>query len=249
MTEGYAHIEASLAFESSVGYRALREGCPVHHVTEHEPPFYVVSRFDDVVATLKAPAVWSNRHGPGVFYQESGVLGTTDDPDHARQRAVLRHAFVPTAVARLEPTLRKMADDLLDDIVPRGEGDFVPLFALPFPALAIGELLGVRREDREMFGELSAVIVHALTGGDVAAYERARETLGDYIDARLDERAAVDAADAGSPDEPDDVLAAMLVARCDGRLSASEVRLLGHQPARHDAAATAPIPRRHAAAA
>ena len=239
MTEGYAHIEVSLAFEPSVGYRELRASCPVHHVTEHEPPFYVLSRFDDVVATLKAPGVWSNNHGPGVFYQESGVLGTTDDPDHARQRAVLRHAFVPTAVALLEPTLRKMADDLLDDIVPHGEGDFVPLFALPFPALAIGELLGVRREDRDMFGELSAVIVHALTGGDVAAYERAKETLGDYVDERLDERAAADARvderaghNAGSPAElagPADVLTAMLVARRDGRLSRAEVRLLGHQ--------------------
>ena len=229
MTEGYAHIEASLAFEPSVGYRELRAGCPVHHVTEHEPPFYVVGRFDDVVATLKAPGVWSNNSGPGVFYQESGVLGTTDDPDHARQRAVLRHAFVPTAVARMEPTLRKMADELLDDIVPSGSGDFVPLFALPFPALAIGELLGVHADDREMFGELSAVIVHALTGGDIVAYERAKETLGDYIDARLDERAGLDTANSERADQPDDVLTAMLVARRDGRLSGAEVRHLGHQ--------------------
>ena len=47
-----------------------------------------------------------------------------------------------------------IADDLLDEIVPRGEGDFVELYAFPFPAIVIGELLGVRAEDRDDFQQL-----------------------------------------------------------------------------------------------
>ena len=56
-----------------------------------------------------------------------------------------------------------IADELFDDIVPRGEGDFVELFALPFPAIAIGELLGVRPEDRDDFRRWSLV---AVSGAD-----------------------------------------------------------------------------------
>jgi len=184
----YSHIESSMSFEPTVGYRQLRDQCPVHHVADHDPPFYVLSRYADVVATLKQPSLWTNRDGPGVFYQETGVLGTTDDPDHARHRAVLRRSFVPTNINMLGPTMTAFADQLLDSMLPRGEGDFVPMFAAPLPALAIGELLGVRPADRAMFHDLTTTVALALTGGDLEAYVRARETLGDYIDEVLAER-------------------------------------------------------------
>jgi cytochrome P450 len=221
MNEDYSYVKASLAFEPSIGYTQLRGGCPVHHVVEHDPPFYAIGRFDDVVGTLKNPGLWGNRDGPGVFFQESGALGSADDPDHARHRRVLRDAFVPSAVARMEPSLVAMADELLDEFVPQGEGDFVSQFAFPFPALAIGDLLGVPPEDREMFRELSGQIVAALTGGDIAAYHRGKEAVGDYVEERLAERAG--------RDSDDDVLTSLLAARSDGRLSSAEVRHLGHQ--------------------
>jgi cytochrome P450 len=186
--------------------------------------YHVLRRFDDVVAALKDPATWRNADGPGVFYQEAGVLGTTDDPDHARHRRVLRGAFLPSAMTRLEPRLAAIADELLDEFVPRGEGDFVAAFAAPFPALAIGELLGVRPSDRRAFRDLSDVIVAALSGGDLDAYRAATAALGDYVDEVLAEREGVDVAAL-----PDDVFTTMLLARRDGTLSAGEVRHLGHQ--------------------
>jgi cytochrome P450 len=224
MNQPYSHIESSVAFEPTAEYAHLRKQCPVHHVADHDPPFFVVSRFDDVVDTLKQPALWGNNDGPGVFYQRGGVLGSADDPDHARHRAVLRRSFVPTNINTLEPRLTVLADDLLDEMLPLGTGDFVGLFAFPFPALAIGELLGVRAEDQLMFRDLADRIVAALTGGALEEYEQAKATLGDYIDARLSERDAL-------PDDelPDDVLTAMLLARRDGRLNDHEVRHLGHQ--------------------
>lgn len=224
MNQPYSHIESSMAFEPTIGYTDLRKHCPVHHVADHDPPFFVVSRFDDVVDTLKQPALWGNSDGPGVFYQRGGVLGSADDPDHARHRGVLRRSFVPTNINSLEPMLTMFADDLLDEMLPLCTGDFVRLFAFPFPALAIGHLLGVRAADQQMFRDLADRIVAALTGGDLAEYEQAKVTLGDYVDARLSERERL-------PDDelPDDVLTAMLLARRDERLSPAEVRHLGHQ--------------------
>jgi cytochrome P450 len=232
----YKHIEESLQFEPTQGYARLRDECPVYRVEEHDPAFYVVSRFDDVVATLKQPSLWGNWQGPGVFYQEGGALGSTDDPDHARHRAVLRTSFMPKAIAALAPTIEALADELLDDFVPLGAGDFVQLFAFPFPALAIGELLGVRPEDREQFGQWSTTIVAALTGGDIESYQQAKGALGDYIDARIAEREVTLAgADLAEGDNgvgtlvPDDVVSILMLARQDGRLTPGEVRHLGHQ--------------------
>jgi cytochrome P450 len=236
MTEGYSHIDSARAFEPFDGYAQLREQCPVHAVAEHDPPFYVLSRFDDIVGVLKQPDLWGNRDGPGVFYQEAGVLGSTDDPDHARHRRTLRSAFLPTAIARLEPRVASIADVLFDEIVPKGEGDFIDLFAFPFPAIVIGELLGVRDEDRADFRDWSLVAVSALTGGDVTAYEEAKNAISDCIEVQVSAREAL-LADADLEDGvdpigsvlPDDVSSILAVAHRDGVLSRAEFRHLGYQ--------------------
>lgn len=223
MTEPYSHLAQANAFEPTDGYRQLREQCPVYREDGHDPPFYVLSRFDDVRGVAKQPGVWRNHDGPGVFFQETGVLGSTDDPDHARHRRVLRDGFVPTAIARLQPAAEELADELFTEMLPRREGDFVEMFAFPFPALVIGELLGVNREDRDDFRRWSAEVVQALTGGSLDDYARSRQNVEDYVEARVIER------DASAAELPDDVLTRMLHAWRDGVLSIGEVRHLGHQ--------------------
>ncbi len=226
MTADQSHVSSARAFEPFDWYTTLREHCPLHVERDHDPPFYVLSRFDDVVDVLKQPSLWGNRDGSGVFYQDAGVLGTADDPDHARHRRTLRSAFLPSAINRLEPRVAALADELLDDIVPRGEGDFVELYALPFPAMVIGELLGVRSEDRDDFGHWSLTVVSALTGGDVGAYEEAKHAIEDRVEAevvaRLDDAALDEHAD-------DDVCGVLARAERDGVLSRDEVRHLGYQ--------------------
>ena len=236
MSLDYSHVAASKAFEPTEQYEVLRGQCPVHKVTDFDPAFYVVSRFDDVVATLKQPDLWVNGSGPGVFYQESGVLGTTDDPDHQRHRHVLRDAFLPTSIARLEPRIAELADHYLDAMLPLGEGDFVPLYAAPLPAVAIAELFGIPEEEREGFRQSADDIATALSTGNMALYEPAKQQLGDAIDRAMAVRdRLLDAA--GAPAEasvigevlPDDVISRLAVARRNGTIDGGEARHLGHQ--------------------
>jgi cytochrome P450 len=225
MTAGYSHVESAHVFEPFADYAELRRQCPLHAEVEHEPPFYVLTRFHDIVGVLKQPGLWGNRDGPGVFHQEAGVLGSADDPDHARHRRTLRSAFLPTAIARLEPRVAAIADELFDDIVPRGEGDFVEAYAYPFPAIVIGELLGVRPEDRDDFRHWSLIAVSALTGGDLGAYEEAKNAIADCVEVQVMAREQQLAAGA----EPDDVCGLLAVAHRDGVLSREELRHLGYQ--------------------
>jgi len=232
----YSHVDSAHDFEPFAGYAALRERCPLHLEADHDPPFYVLSRFRDVVGVLKQPELWGNRDGPGVFYQEAGVLGSTDDPDHARHRRTLRSAFLPSAIARLEPRVAAIADELFDAIVPQREGDFVDLYAFPFPAIVIGELLGVRPEDREDFRHWSLEAVNALTGGDLGVYEKAKNAIADCIEIQVsarEERLAAADLPAGTQPigsvVPDDVSSLLAIAHRDGVLSRAEVRHLGYQ--------------------
>ncbi|HZB43105.1 MAG TPA: cytochrome P450 [Ilumatobacter sp.] len=219
-------VDAARRFEPTDHYAEWREGCPLHHEAEHDPPFYVVSRFADVVDVLKQPDLWTNRDGPGVQYLDPGVLGSADEPDHGRHRRVLRGAFMPVEIKRLEPQLRVTADRLIDMFVDGGHCDFIREFAAPFPALAIAELLGIHGDDRADFGRWSDQAVAGLTGGDLETYYRAKQAIEDYVEAGCDERAAALAAGA---DIPDDVLSVLMLARRDGALATQEVRHLGYQ--------------------
>ena len=70
-----------------------------------------------------------------------------DPPDHTRLRALVNRAFTPRRVQELEPRIRALADELLDDLAPGGSAELMGSFAYPFPARVICELLGVPATD------------------------------------------------------------------------------------------------------
>ena len=72
MADTFSYLDEAKDFEPSEAFAHLRSECPLHRVEQHDPPFYVLSRFSDVVGVLKQPDLWGNRDGPGVFYQEAG---------------------------------------------------------------------------------------------------------------------------------------------------------------------------------
>jgi cytochrome P450 len=239
MTPTYSHLAHANDLEPSVGHAYLRDQAPYHFEADHDPPFHVVSRFEDVVAILKQPDLWGNRDGPGVFYQQGGVLGAADNPDHDRQRRVLRRIFLPTVIARLEPKVAAVVDAMMDEFVPAGRGDFVKEYAFTMPALVIGEMLGVDAADRNRFRDWSTAVVNGLGGGDLDAYMDATADIHAYIDAQvairaeqLDAAGGVDAlgdTDPVGPVLPEDAISVMYVAHRRGELSHNEIRQLGHQ--------------------
>ena len=79
-----------------------------------------------------------------------------------------------------------IADEMCTSLASRREADFVTDYAFPFPALVIGELLGVRVQDREQFRQWSTLIVNALGGGDLDDRLRVDRGLRDRL--RLDRR-------------------------------------------------------------
>ncbi len=220
------HTEQAKAFEPTAHYAELRATCPFHQTTDHDPPFHVLTRFEDVVATAKQHQLWQNKFGPGVFYQDYGVLGTTDDPDHARHRRVLRPAFLPMVIDDLEPLAGRLGGALMDEWIGLGEGDFIELFAAPFPALMIAEVLGIDNDDRAEFGRWSLHAVAALTGGNLDKYQEAKTRLEDYVEAGVTERCGrLDRGEA----IPDDAIGLLAVALRDGTISHVEMRYLGYQ--------------------
>ena len=223
----YSHLEHANDLEPAAGHHHLIKHCPLHKEDAFDPPFYVVSRHEDVLSMLTDPAQWTNGDGPGVFFQEGGVLGSADDPDHRRQRKVLQDGFRPAAIASLAPRVDIIGRELWDKaFASDGEGDFVTLFAFPFPAIVIAEMLGIRPEDREQFGHWSDDIVNGLGGGDLTLVAIANEGIYGFVDALVAERQEI--LERGET-PPDDLLSVLTVAYRNGDLQYGEVRRLSQQ--------------------
>ncbi|CAL9427453.1 Cytochrome P450 107B1 [Actinosynnema sp. ALI-1.44] len=148
-------------------YRRLQDDEPVCRVRYFDgSPVWLVTRHEDVETVLKSPGVCSDpgRQGRrGALAAGAGqppafrpyvrcAISAMDPPDHTRLRKLVSQAFTARRVEELRPEIRRLADELLDDLVPRGEVDLLEEFAYPLPIRVICELLGVPHADREQWG-------------------------------------------------------------------------------------------------
>jgi cytochrome P450 len=111
---------------------------------------WAISRHADVLAVLRDSRRFSSA-GLAMSFRPPWLgrnpvadsLVMKDPPDHTRLRAVIAHAFAPPALARLEPRIRAMADELATAALQRGEFDFVAEFSSLLPVRVLGLLLGL----------------------------------------------------------------------------------------------------------
>lgn len=145
-------------------YKQLRDEAPVHQCPV--TGMYLVTRYDDVRTVLTNTDDFSSRTyglrgGPDrerrtklvneLFEQEGWLPGATlasrDDPEHKQMRAIFNQAFRPKVVQELDPEVRDIAYDLIDEFLPNGRCDFVREFAIPLPLKIIGRQMGANPDD------------------------------------------------------------------------------------------------------
>ena len=136
-------------------YHALRAADPVH---QSPLGFWVLTRYEDVAATLRDPrlakeaiaAFVAARFGVAIPGIGLSMLDR-DPPDHTRLRSLVSKAFTPRVVEGLRPHIQKIVDDLLDRVEGARAMDLIEDFAYPLPVTVICQMLGVPVADRERF--------------------------------------------------------------------------------------------------
>jgi cytochrome P450 len=141
--------------------------------------------------------------------------------DHARLRRLVAKAFTPRAVGRLDETITRIINELIDPLAAAGRCDVVQDIARPYPVPVICELLGAPRKDWKLFSEWADAFFKTF-GWNVAEDQpeilAAWGELDDYIDAMVAERRR---------SLTDDLLSEMIRAEDDGdRLNTEELRML-----------------------
>src|ERR1700751_5227696 len=123
-------------------YEQMRQHAPVFHLTPFD--LWLFFDFEGVKRALVDHDVFSSDlshasgHGnPGewfIFF---------DPPRHTKLRALIAKAFTPRVVANLEPRIREISRELLDQTIERGEMDLAADFSIPLPMMVIAQMLGI----------------------------------------------------------------------------------------------------------
>ena len=130
----------------------------------------IETKYADVVAISRNPQTFSSHRG-ATFIEDQNeddltamqqMMVNMDPPQHVRFRNLVKRAFLPKVIESQEPKIRQVVTDILDEVLPRGECDFVEDVAAVLPLEAICELVGVREQDRRQIFEWG----NAMTGID-----------------------------------------------------------------------------------
>jgi len=148
-------------------YRRLRTEDPVHH---SPLDFWVLTRYEDVVAVLRDPrfikeplaAFVAARFGVAVPPGVGVSMLDRDPPDHTRLRSLVSKAFTPRVVEGLRPRIQEIVDSLITRAEAAGSMDLIEELAYPLPVNVICEMLGVPVEDHERFKGWSLDIARGL---------------------------------------------------------------------------------------
>ncbi|MBI1179892.1 MAG: cytochrome P450 [Alphaproteobacteria bacterium] len=166
--------------DPSVTIRRLYAGDRCRLYEKFEPPFFVVSRFEDVNHVLMNPTRFLSGHGQGPnFVAPAGIV--SDPPMHTFFRRLVQDDFKPGAIAALRPRLQAIADDLLDAVAGRDAWDLHDDFAFPLPVTIICEIFGIPTDDLAQFKMWSDVAVAALSAQDPAGYEAELQRMAGYL--------------------------------------------------------------------
>ena len=175
--------------DPSLTARKLHAGPPCVLYERFEPPFYVLSRYDDVNAVLRDPQTFVSGHGQGPNFSTPVGL-VSDAPQHTYFRELVQPVFLPRAMSGIRPRLEAIAEELLCAARAKPEWDIHDDLAFPLPVIIICEIFGIPTHDIEQFKRWSDASVAALSAQDPSAYAAELMAMHAYIRALLHTRRA-----------------------------------------------------------
>ena len=124
---------------------------------ENTPGFWSLTKYDDIQRVSRNAELFSSASGSGplmedlpeVVAQAAASFLAMDAPEHTRLRGLVSQAFTPRRVRTMEDWISSTVRELVDDMRPKGEGDFCELFAKLVPGRVFATLFGVHPKSDE----------------------------------------------------------------------------------------------------
>ncbi len=143
-------------------YAWLRQNAPVYwHAQADGSGFWVLSRYQDIYDTSRNHQVFSSEptimiDDPADAMQEAmgdyKMMLMMDPPQHTAFRSLIRGEFAREPAGKMRKRIDELASLIVDDVIERGECDFVSDIAGEMPSFVIAEMMGLPLEDgRELY--------------------------------------------------------------------------------------------------
>ena len=205
-------------------YKQLRDHHPVYHDRFHnrwilsrywdvDGAFQDNSAFDRAVYKPDGPYEFGSRHVFGPNILEYGNSG-----EHRRLRNIVAGQFVGQKLNSFLPLIDQIAQEVIARFIDEGSCEIVEQFSSQVPIRVISNMLGLPREDEDMFVTWYQLLIAGLGfGGEhMARGIAARNEMWDYIDPIIQQR---------SKDPGEDLLSRICVAELEGsRMTPDEIK-------------------------
>jgi len=149
-------------------FRVLRREAPVFwHEEKDGPGFWAITKYDDLKFVSKHPELFSSeRQGtllrdpsPADLPHVQAIMLNMDPPKHRLHRQLISKAFTPRVIENLHDRIRMMVRAIINDVIEKGECDFVEDVAARLPLWVIADMMGVPDEDRHHVYEIGNKMV------------------------------------------------------------------------------------------
>jgi cytochrome P450 len=186
----------------------MREEHPVAWSEAHGG-YWVVTRYEDVLAVAQDWATFSSAHGvsvPETTMAVTAIPEHIDPPSHREYKRLINAHFTPAVVHRYERPTRALVTQLIDRFVEAGSCELMEAFARPLPGLAFFDLvLGAPPDEVEPINAMATAASDPTDPDRAAAWAGMYQWITDFLERR---RAAPPRGD---------VVDAVLVAEIEGR--------------------------------
>lgn len=172
-------VDVFLRGEHHAAFKTLRNEAPVHwNERSWGPGFWNITKYSDLIQVSVDHATFvsgkgiildndgkrtmrernlEGTSGGGIGYMDprGNMMIMTDPPRHTLLRQIVNKGFTHKSVRAMEPYLRKLVTRIVDDVIERGECDFVMDISRRLPLEVICEMVGVPEGDWEAMFDLT----------------------------------------------------------------------------------------------
>jgi len=115
---------------------------------------WLLLRQEDIDHVLKTPELFTNSQSPilddfppQILAEQQQSMTFMDPPEHRKYRSLVDYAFRLKALEPRKPVMRRIAREIVDRVIGRGECEFVTDVAMQMPMRVMFNLLGVEERD------------------------------------------------------------------------------------------------------
>ena len=189
--------------------------------------YWALTRFEDVRHASRNPRTFCSGRGvmlddaPPEFLEASQSFLAMDAPRHTKVRGLVNASFTPRQVARIEDRIVANARRIVDELLERGDCDFVEHVASRLPMMTIWDLMGLPDSEREGITRAADELV-SWNDPDVMAGREPVEVM--FASIMEVTRAALELADHRRAQPGDDLMTELVTQEIDGeRLTDDEI--------------------------